>query len=213
MQYYTYKITFKDLPGYFYYGKHKDDGKPYFGSPKTWRRVWRHFEPEIQVLQRYETAGEVEAAEESVIRATWDNKYSLNEAVGARVSEEVCRENGKNHPPKVRSANCKKMNDHVNTVASRSNNGKKTGPDTVKAMNSHVNAATNRSANGKKNGAYNGKASSSKRILLTNVSTGESFEFPSGREACRVLGLDLRNLNKVIGGKYKQHKGYTAVYL
>ena len=95
MQYYTYKITFKDLPCYFYYGKHKDDGKPYFGSPKTWACFWTQFEPEIQVLQRYKTAREVNAAEKSTIRATWEDKYSLNENCGGDFSEEICRANGK----------------------------------------------------------------------------------------------------------------------
>ena len=95
MQYYTYKITFKDLPCYFYYGSHKDNGKLYYGSPTTWKRLWKIFEPEVQILQWYETTEEAYAAEESIIRATWDSKYSLNEHVGGRFSEESCRKNGK----------------------------------------------------------------------------------------------------------------------
>ena len=74
MRYYTYRVTFKDLPGYFYYGKHKDDGKPYFGSPKTWKHLWLQFEPEVQVLQWYETEEEVYTAECSIILATWKDK-------------------------------------------------------------------------------------------------------------------------------------------
>jgi hypothetical protein len=91
LKYYTYKITFKDLPGYFYYGKHKDNGRVYLGSPKTWKHLWKQFEPEIQILQWYNTDGEVRAAEEAIVRATWKDKYSLNEALGAVVSERVCR--------------------------------------------------------------------------------------------------------------------------
>ena len=51
--YYTYKITFKDLPKYFYYGRHKHRGDlgKYLGTPVTWGHLWDLFEPEIQVLQ------------------------------------------------------------------------------------------------------------------------------------------------------------------
>jgi hypothetical protein len=95
MRYYTYKITFKDLPCYFYYGKHKNKGKPYYGSPVTWRHLWDQFEPEVQILQWYETAEEARLAEEAIIKCTWGNKYSLNENWGGCFSEEVCKRNGK----------------------------------------------------------------------------------------------------------------------
>jgi hypothetical protein len=270
MQYYTYKITFKDLPCYFYYGKHKDDGKPYYGSPKTWKHLWDQFEPEIQVLQWHETDEDAYAAECSIILATWKDKYSLNEAVGARVSERVCSDNGRKtvkamnaHPNTEanRSETAKAMNAHPNTAASRSDNGKKTGPETVKTMNAHPNTEENRKCvamnahpntgrnrsktvetmnahpntianrveNGRKNaGALNSHPNTrasqvenakrngekaSKRVLLTHVSTGNTFEFPSLCEAARVLKLDDGHLSKVAKGKSKQHKGYTAVYL
>lgn len=109
MNYYTYKVTFKDLPGYFYYGRHKCKGRPYFGSPVTWSFLWLCFEPEIQILQWYETLEEVVKAEESIIRATWGSKYSLNEHIGGHFSEETCRKNGKrtlsNMPREVLSRN------------------------------------------------------------------------------------------------------------
>jgi hypothetical protein len=129
-KYYTYKITFEDLPGYFYYGKHKDNGKPYFGSPKTWKRLWKHFKPQIQILQWYETEESVDAAETSVILATWEDKYSLNESVGPRVSEDICRQNGL----RTWEENAAKMNDHPNTAKARVENGKKRGPEMVKKI-------------------------------------------------------------------------------
>jgi hypothetical protein len=100
MRYYTYKITFKDLPGYFYYGSRKDNGKPYFGSPVTWAFLWVCFEPEVQVLQWYKTEREVRESEITIILATWKDKYSLNEAVGPRVSGGVCSKNGKKNGSK-----------------------------------------------------------------------------------------------------------------
>jgi hypothetical protein len=192
MRYYTYKVTFKDLPGYFYYGKHKDDGKPYFGSPKTWAFLWLCFEPDVQVLQWYGTEEEVYAAECSIILSTWKDKYSLNEAVGVHASENICRKNGK----RVAAV----MNAHPNTRAA--------GAENTKVMNAHpnTNAARVRSAklNAKK---------ASKRVLLTSLKSGETFEFPSAHEAARTLGLDFSNLCTVARGKARQHKGYTAVYL
>jgi len=177
MKYYTYKITFKDLPGYFYYGSHKDNGKPYFGSPKTWRRLWEVFEAEIQVLQWYETEKEARRAEKLIINATWEDKYSLNEHNGYSFSEEACSRGAKNQPVEVRVDNGKKY-------------GKKNGP-----------------ANGKK-----GRDKISKRLLLTDITTGDAFEFPSARAAARVLDLDASSLSKVARGERKQHKGYAAVY-
>lgn len=99
-RYYTYKITFKDLPGYFYYGRKKDNGKPYFGSPKTWRHLWDQFEPEIQILQWYKTEKEVQKAEDALIGHTWKQRwngrrYSLNRNHGGHIDEERCSEIGK----------------------------------------------------------------------------------------------------------------------
>ena len=218
MQYYTYKITFKDLPGYFYYGKRKDNGRPYFGSPKTWRRFWKHFEPQIQILQWYRTEKEVKAAEESIIKATWKDKYSLNENVGGMVSEEVCKKNGeKTGPATIKAAQA------ALTLEILSENGKKTGPangrktgsENLKAARAALTLeilSENGKKSGKKNGPVNGKKSS-KRVLLTSIKTGETLEFPSAHEAARVLGLDRVNLCKVARGKRDKHRGYTAVYV
>ena len=192
MRYYTYRVTFKDLPGYFYYGKHKDDGKPYFGSPKTWKHLWLQFEPEVQVLQWYETEEEVYTAECSIILATWKDKYSLNEAVGVRASESVCRENGR----KAVAA----MNAHPNTKVARAKH--------LKVMNSHPNTKAARVKLSKTNAER-----ASKRVLLTNVKSGATFEFPSIHEAARTLGLDFSNLAKAARGLVKQCKGYTATRL
>lgn len=104
MRYYTYKITFIDLPCYFYYGKKKDDGKPYYGSPVTWKHLWDQFEPEVQILEWYKTEQEAAFAETALINATWkqewnNRRYSLNENVNGRISEEGCMRGGKSGGP------------------------------------------------------------------------------------------------------------------
>ena len=95
MRYYTYKVTFSDLPGYFYYGYHSSKrGTRYSGSPKTWKHLWKFFEPEVQVLQWYETKEEAVEAEKSILRATWKDPYSLNENVGGVPSLESMKKGG-----------------------------------------------------------------------------------------------------------------------
>ena len=100
----------------------------------------------------------------------------------------------------VRSDNSKAMNNHPNTTATRSDNGTKTGPENIKKARAHP--------------KYKEHIDSvSKRVLLTNTATSDVFDFPSAREACRVLGLHQGHLCEVARGERKQHKGYTAVYL
>jgi hypothetical protein len=135
MKYFLYKVTFKDLPCYFYYGKHKCDGKPYFGSPVTWGHLWEQFEPQLQILQWCDTEVEVNKLEKSAIKATWRDKYSLNEHCGNSFSEEVCSNNGK--------ANAEALNAHPNTKKSQMSSGRANAG----AMNSHPNTLGVRKAN------------------------------------------------------------------
>ena len=202
MQYYTYKVTFKDLPGYFYYGSHKDNGKSYFGSPITWACFWLLFEPEVQILQWYATEQEVKAAEDSILLATWNNKYSLNENAGGRFSEEAASRGGKKTGP----VNIRAMNAHPNTEAARvesgkrngpksvkenfgphlSENGKKTGPVNLEAMNAHPNTR-----NGKIEGSKKGGDKQSRPVLC--VETGEVYI--SASEASRQTGTNRGSIS------------------
>ena len=159
--YYTYKVTFKDLPGYFYYGRRKDNGKPYFGSPVAWKSIWDQFEPEIQILQRYSTFEEAERAEYSLIEHTWKDKYSLNENLGGYFSEEACRKGGIKNNGKLQS--------HPNTEKSRKENLLKmhAHPNTVEAIKKNL--SVHRSEHGKKNGKRNSKIMTAKvwKCLVT----------------------------------------------
>ena len=53
----------------------------------------------------------------------------------------------------------------------------------------------------------------SRPMRVISTSTGEIFEFPSAKEAVRVLSLNQGSLCSVARGVSKQHKGYTAIYL
>jgi hypothetical protein len=152
MLYYTYKVTFKDLPCYFYYGRHKDNGKEYLGSPTTWAHLWQQFEPEIQILQWYETEEEVRLAEDSILRATWRGKYSLNENVGGHISEEGCKRGGKATGVANGRANLAKIPKEAMAAGGRAAMAKMPKETRVangRAMNCHENTKKQQSANGR----------------------------------------------------------------
>ena len=222
MKYYTYKVTFKDLPGYFYYGKHKCNGKVYLGSPVTWAHLWLCFEPEIQILQWYKTAKEAEVAERSIINATWGDRYSLNEHNGNCFSEETCSKNGK----KTGAVNGKKtagaMNGHPNTIVARSENGKRN----IRATNENLGAEKrkkNAQAAAKKlwEGLDGDKRSEQTRLgneaSVKSVSKaivgvdpqGVEHAFKSSSEAARQLsGVSRRGISRCCVGERVTHKGW-----
>jgi hypothetical protein len=111
MKHYTYRVTFPGMPWY-YYGVHTDNGKPYYGSPSTHKRVWEMYECEVTILFWYETREEAEDAEKRIIRHCLNDPLCLNEACGGQPSNEARRigavRGGKNQPTEVKRANGKK---------------------------------------------------------------------------------------------------------
>ncbi len=87
MKHFTYKITFPGMP-WFYYGVHTDNGRPYFGSPKTHKWVWIFYEHEIQILEWFENRREAEQVEDRLIKHFINNPDCLNEHYGSHFSEE-----------------------------------------------------------------------------------------------------------------------------
>ena len=90
MKHYVYKITFPGMP-WFYYGVHTENGRPYFGSPKTHKWRWEYYDHEITVLQWFETREEADAIEKRIISYFLDNPDCLNECAGGRFSLESLR--------------------------------------------------------------------------------------------------------------------------
>jgi hypothetical protein len=72
---------------FFYFGVHTDNGKPYFGSPKTNKWVWDLYDHEIQIIMRFETRDEAEKAEDRIIEATISDEWSLNNHYGGYFPE------------------------------------------------------------------------------------------------------------------------------
>lgn len=98
---YTYKITFEEVP-YYYYGVKKEEyfNQEYWGTPKTNKWCWEFYTPKKQILQlfEYSDSGWLEAlnVEKQLIKPVFNtDKWCLNESCGGKVSLEIHRKNGK----------------------------------------------------------------------------------------------------------------------
>ena len=97
---YIYKITFEEVP-YYYYGvkKEKYFNEEYWGSPITNKWCWELYTPKKQILELFDFTdkGWLEAlgVEKRLIKPFLNmDKWCLNENCGGIVSLEVLRESG-----------------------------------------------------------------------------------------------------------------------
>ena len=100
---YIYKITFEEVP-YYYYGVKKEEcyNQEYWGSPKTNKWCWELYTPKKQILQvfPYTDEGWLEAqeVEKRLIQPVFNtDKWCLNESCGGKISLKVLRETGKKY--------------------------------------------------------------------------------------------------------------------
>ena len=98
---YTYKITFEEVP-YYYYGvkKEKYFNQEYLGSPKTNKWCWELYTPKKQILEvfDYTDAGWLRAMEieKKLIKPFCQiDKWCLNESCGGNFSLKTRRKSGK----------------------------------------------------------------------------------------------------------------------
>jgi hypothetical protein len=87
-KHYTYKVTFPGMPWY-YFGVHTEKGKPYYGSPKTHKWIWKTYEHEIQILEWFEGRREAELVEDRIIKHFINDPNCLNEHYGGFFSIEA----------------------------------------------------------------------------------------------------------------------------
>jgi hypothetical protein len=98
---YTYKITFEEVP-YYYYGSKKEKyfDEEYWGSPKTNKWCWELYTPKKQILQffDYNDKGyeKCRKIEDRLIKPFYNtDKWCLNENCGGIVSLDIKREVGR----------------------------------------------------------------------------------------------------------------------
>lgn len=97
---YTYKITFEEVP-YYYYGVHKEKkfDEYYMGSPKTHRWAWEFYTPKKQILEffDYSDAGWIKAqeVESRIIKSFYNtDKLCLNMNCSGLPSYRSCKKGG-----------------------------------------------------------------------------------------------------------------------
>jgi hypothetical protein len=96
---YVYKITFDEIPHY-YYGVHKEKvfDEYYMGTPVTHKDFWRLYIPRKEYIKFFECddKGYIEARifEDSLIAPVLNDEFCLNEHVGGFYSLEACKKGG-----------------------------------------------------------------------------------------------------------------------
>lgn len=100
---YTYKITFEEVP-YYYYGVHKEKifGEYYMGSPVTHKWCWEFYTPKKQILEffDYTNNGYIEAQEVEgrLIKPVFNtDKWCLNKNAGGKISIEISKRIAQNN--------------------------------------------------------------------------------------------------------------------
>jgi hypothetical protein len=97
---YIYKITFEEVP-YYYYGvkKEKYFNQEYWGSPITHKWCWDFYTPKKQILElfNYTDEGYIQAQEieKRIIALVLNDKWCLNENVGGKMSINIRIQAGK----------------------------------------------------------------------------------------------------------------------
>jgi hypothetical protein len=97
---YLYKITFEEVP-YYYYGtkKEKKYNEEYWGSPKTNKWCWELYTPKKQILQLFDFTDmgykECLEIESRLIKPVLNDKLCLNESYNNFYSLKILSEAGK----------------------------------------------------------------------------------------------------------------------
>lgn len=96
---YTYKITFEEVP-YYYYGSKKEKyyNQPYMGSPKTHKWMWDFYTPKKQILEFFEYNDngyeECRKVEDRLIKPVLNDPWCLNEICCGCYSLQTLVKNG-----------------------------------------------------------------------------------------------------------------------
>jgi hypothetical protein len=93
---YTYKITFEEVP-YYYYGMHEEKkyDEEYWGSPKTNKWAWEFYKPKKQILETFGSRKDAYEVETRLIKPVYNtDKWCLNANVGGVLTKKQYKEIG-----------------------------------------------------------------------------------------------------------------------
>jgi hypothetical protein len=97
---YVYKITFEEVP-YYYYGVHKEKrfNEEYWGSPVTNKWCWEFYTPKKQMLELFDFNDEgwvkAQEVEKRLIMQFYNSdEFCLNASCAGKTSIVVCSRNG-----------------------------------------------------------------------------------------------------------------------
>ena len=210
---YTYKITFEEVP-YYYYGVHREKkfGEYYMGSPKTHRWCWEFYTPKKQILEifPYTDEGWLEAqeVEKRLIKPFYnEDKQCLNKSCGGRISLKILRRTAqKNYELGIGI--------HGLSTEQRVENSRKNGQKTHElGIGVHGRSLEKMSEDGRKGGILSGKISGEKHKKNKTGIFGRSPEKMSedGRKGGNkhkenktgICGLSQEELSEAgkLGGK------------
>jgi hypothetical protein len=182
---YIYKITFEEVP-YYYYGvkKEKYFNEEYWGSPVTNKWCWELYTPKKQILEifDYTNEGWIEAnfIEDRIIRNFFNtDKWCLNESCGGVISLKIMKENGKE---------CSKMKLGIHSLSKEE-----------------------RTENGKIGGSIGGKISYENKLGFHSLTKDERKKYNKiGGDKCYENGSGIHSLPKEKRVEYSRKGGLVG---
>jgi hypothetical protein len=218
---YTYKITFEEVP-YYYYGWHKEKrfNEEYLGSPITHKWCWEFYTPKKQILEVFEYSDEgclkAQEVESRLIKPVMNtDSRCLNANCGGFMSIDARVKGGK-------IGYELSLGVHALTKDQMRENGKMGGKIGGKIVGEkmyelgrgiHAQTPEQKSEFGKMGGKMGGKIIGEKLAKeFTLVSpTGEVISGRNIREFCVKYNLQQSCMTRLINGERNYHKGYRRL--
>lgn len=199
---FTYRVKFP-AQRWFYYGVHSttnlNDG--YAGSPSTHREKWKWYHWEFEILEFHATREEAEAVERRLIRATWNDELSLNEALGGGLGRRAGLRGG---AAAVRSGQLAEARKKCHNEAQRRGASK-----AISEYNARRDPEWWREQ-ARKGGRATG-ALIARPVRAVNRATGATHEFSSVAECAHALDLQRSNIYNILNNKRSNpHKGWDV---
>jgi len=209
---YTYKITFEEVP-YYYYGSKKERyyNQPYWGSPKVNKWCWELYTPKKQILEVFDYTDdgyeECRRVENRLIKPVLNDIWCLNEMCGGTYSTKILKESGKKGGNKAkelgvgicgftreqRSANGRKTKElgvgiYSMTTEERRKIAKKNEEGRIGIF---ALTPEERSFNSSQSGKISGKVCFEKRVGIFGMDSSDKKE--AERKGGRVTALNLNS--------------------